>query len=673
MTKKDKRLFSFQDIFIGLLFLVFSISYCQESTKIDSLKRLIEKYKSNQKNTLVDSSKVILFNQLSEAYIESNPIEASKFAMEALALSNKIHYKNGSLMSFSIIGRINNNTGDFTIAIENINKVLAQKETIKNKTFLGDNHFYLAQSYLFLNNFPEALKNLNTALQLFEKLNDKLRIARIYNNIAILYGKQDRYDKELSYYNLALATIKNENSKKANRLKDIINSNIALIYNDKGEHDKALKILLNSYINRDKNSNPNNYALICRSLGSTYLSLKNYDKAIEFFEKSLKIYSETGNKSGLGDVYRELGKVYFQKKNNQKAIELTEKGLSFSSQIGELESIKFGHENLAKIYSQSGNYKKAFENQLLYKRYSDSMFNGEINNKMNQLQMNFEFERKQEMLQLEQKQKDEKQVNEAKKQKILFSIIALSLFFVSILAVGIYVNLKQHQKQKRIVEKQKEVIQNSLTEKETLLREIHHRVKNNLQIISSLLNMQSHDIDDEKILATIQEGQSRVQAMSLIHQNLYQSEHVNKVDVENYLKELAAYLSKMYRGDSDEILVAINTKGLQFDFDTAIPLGLIVNELVSNAYKHAFKDSIKGNIWIEIQALNDVDYELKVSNNGNKLPLDFDIAKSKSLGLKLVTILSKQLRGSFKNESTNSKTVCVVVFKDLKAFQSLEV
>ena len=149
---------------------------------------------------------------------------------------------------------------------------------------------------------------------------------------------------------------------------------------------------------------------------------------------------------------------------------------------------------------------------------------------------------------------------------------------------------------------------------------------------------------------------------------------INDLDsVENYLKELAAYLSKMYRGDSDEILVAINTKGLQFDFDTAIPLGLIVNELVSNAYKHAFKDSIKGNIWIEIQALNDVDYELKVSNNGNKLPLNFDIAKSKSLGLKLVTILSKQLRGSFKNESTNSKTVCVVVFKDLKAFQSLEV
>jgi two-component sensor histidine kinase len=372
-------------------------------------------------------------------------------------------------------------------------------------------------------------------------------------------------------------------------------------------------------------------------------------------------------------VYRELGKVYFQKKNYQKAVEYTEKGLSFSNQIGELESIKFGYENLAKIYSQSGNYKKAFESESLYKKYSDSMFNSEINNKMNQLQMNFEFERKQEILQLEQKQKDEKQFNEAKKQKILFSIIALSLFFVSILAAGIYVNLKQHQKQKKIVEKQKEVIQNSLTEKETLLREIHHRVKNNLQIISSLLNMQSNDIEDEKILATIQEGQSRVQAMSLIHQNLYQSEHVNRVDVENYLRELVAYLSKMYRGDSDGIQVDIETKGIQFDFDTAIPLGLIVNELVSNAYKHAFKDNLNGNVWIKIRALNDVDYELKVSNNGNKLPLDFDITKSKSLGLKLVAILSKQLRGSFKNESTNDKTVCVVVFKDLKAFQSLEV
>lgn len=665
----------FKKLFLILFFYGIVFSFSQENSKIDSLKSLIETYKYKKKSiaTLADSSKVILLNQLTEIYLESNPSEASNIAKETLDLSNKIKYKTGVLISHSNLGRISNNTGDFIIAIENLNKVLAQKKTIKNKIFLGDNYFYLAQTYLFLNNFPEALKNLNSALQLFENLNDKLRIARVYNNIAILYGKQNRYDKELSYYNLAIEIIKNENSQNGQRLKDVINSNIALIYNDKGEHEKALKLLLNSYKFRVKNSSPNNFALLCRSLGSTYLNLKDDKKAIEFFEKSLQIYTKTGNKSGLGDVYRELGKVYFQKKNYQKAVEYTEKGLSFSNQIGELESIKFGYENLAKIYSQSGNYKKAFESESLYKKYSDSMFNSEINNKMNQLQMNFEFERKQEIMQLEQKQKDEKQFNEAKKQKILFSIIALSLFFVSILAAGIYVNLKQHQKQKKIVEKQKEVIQNSLTEKETLLREIHHRVKNNLQIISSLLNMQSNDIEDEKILATIQEGQSRVQAMSLIHQNLYQSEHVNRVDVENYLRELVAYLSKMYRGDSDGIQVDIETKGIQFDFDTAIPLGLIVNELVSNAYKHAFKDNLNGNVWIKIRALNDVDYELKVSNNGNKLPLDFDITKSKSLGLKLVAILSKQLRGSFKNESTNDKTVCVVVFKDLKAFQSLEV
>jgi two-component sensor histidine kinase len=219
------------------------------------------------------------------------------------------------------------------------------------------------------------------------------------------------------------------------------------------------------------------------------------------------------------------------------------------------------------------------------------------------------------------------------------------------------------------IEKQKEVIQTSLGEKETLLREIHHRVKNNLQIISSLLNIQSENISDPSVISSIREGQSRVQAMSLIHQNLYQSEHLNNVDIENYLKQLVVYLSEMFAKEGKEVTVEVEANNINFDIDTAIPLGLIVNELVSNAYKYAFEQQDSGKIKIGIKALNDEDYELHVDDDGKGLPSDFNPAKSKSLGLKLVNILSRQLRGKFSSESSKGASF-VVKFKDMRVYNA---
>jgi two-component sensor histidine kinase len=217
---------------------------------------------------------------------------------------------------------------------------------------------------------------------------------------------------------------------------------------------------------------------------------------------------------------------------------------------------------------------------------------------------------------------------------------------------------------------QKALIQASLAEKETLLREIHHRVKNNLQIISSLLNIQSQNIQDENVLSSIQEGQSRVQAMSLIHQNLYQSDHLNNVDIQNYVQQLVTYLSEMFAGKSKDIKVNVDAPDINFDIDTAIPLGLIINELVSNAYKYAFEKHGAGNINISIKAKTGHDYELEIRDSGKGLPDDFSPGKSNSLGFKLVSILSRQLRGGF-NFRSDHGAVFLVQFKDLRAYQTL--
>lgn len=191
----------------------------------------------------------------------------------------------------------------------------------------------------------------------------------------------------------------------------------------------------------------------------------------------------------------------------------------------------------------------------------------------------------------------------------------------------------------------------SLLEKETLLKEIHHRVKNNLQVISSLLNLQSNTISDPKAISAVRDGQSRVKSMALIHQKLYQAENAAQIDFQEYTEQLVNHLSSTFHSKTEQVTYEVQAKDIYLGIDTAIPLGLIINELVSNAYKYAFKEQKKGNILVKITKLDQKQYLLQVSDNGPGLPETHSLENAKTLGLKLVSILSRQLRGSVQVEN----------------------
>lgn len=650
---------------ISLLF-AFTIGFSQNINESDSLKRLIINWEQNknENSSLSDTIKINLLNKLSNSLIERHPKEALLKAKEALHLSTKYNYLQGKYAAHSNFGKIYINTGDFTFAIQNIEKAIILIKSTKNLEVLGDNYFYLGQCYLFLNNFLETTKKLNQALSIFENLNLKVKQARVYNNFAILYGKQKKATQELNYYNKAIQLLKNDSSKAGIYLKNIINKNIGLIHCDNNQPDKALAIFLKAYEIDKVSSKPNNFAMNCRSIGTAYRMKKDFVNALKYYNEALEVFQKMENKSGEADTFREIGSVYFSMKKLPKAIEYTNKGLVISKQIGELESIKFSYKNLSDIYAQMGNYEKAYQNEILHKKYSDSMFNGEINSKVNELQLNFEFEKKQDLAKRNQKIKDEKRAIEEKKQQKILYIIILSLFFVSLAAAVIYWNFKEQKAQNKTVELQNIKIQEALIEKETLLKEIHHRVKNNLQIISSLLNMQTQEIEEENVLIPIQEAQNRVQVMSLIHESLYKSDNINKINIKQYFEDLGNYLSAMYNVNAKKINLKIDLNDFLFNYDTAIPLGLIVNELATNAFKHAFENLNSGTIFIELSQNENDEYLLSVKNDGNKLPSDFNVEDFKSLGFKLVTILSRQLRGNFTFNSIAEMTSFEVRFKD---------
>jgi two-component sensor histidine kinase len=202
--------------------------------------------------------------------------------------------------------------------------------------------------------------------------------------------------------------------------------------------------------------------------------------------------------------------------------------------------------------------------------------------------------------------------------------------------------------QHEVVQRRKaeQLIRASLEEKEVLLKEIHHRVKNNLQVISSLLSMQGRGIRDPEMLAKFKDSESRVKTMALIHEKLYRSDDLAKVDFADYVQNLTSYLRRSFMTSSQNVAIMNDIEAVKLGVDVAVPSGLIINELVSNSLKHAFPDNRRGKIIIDFREMAPGEYRLKVSDNGIGFPENFDLQRSNSLGMQLVTTLASQISGT---------------------------
>jgi two-component sensor histidine kinase len=195
-------------------------------------------------------------------------------------------------------------------------------------------------------------------------------------------------------------------------------------------------------------------------------------------------------------------------------------------------------------------------------------------------------------------------------------------------------------------------IRASLREKDALLKEIHHRVKNNLQVVSSLLGLQSRVVSDPETRKMFQESQNRIHSMALLHESLYQSQSLSQINFPEYIRQLAAHLFHSYGVAADRIHLRTDLDNLLLHLDAAMPCGLIINELVSNSLKYAFPDGRKGEIRIELREYADRTARLLVADNGVGLTADVDWVNTRSLGLRLVRTLAQQLNAKIEVNSS---------------------
>jgi len=206
-------------------------------------------------------------------------------------------------------------------------------------------------------------------------------------------------------------------------------------------------------------------------------------------------------------------------------------------------------------------------------------------------------------------------------------------------------------------------IKASLSEKEILLKEIHHRVKNNMQIISSLLNLQAETNDDIKIKEQFKTCKYRIKSMAIIHEMLYNSEDFSKINYSDYLHQLSSHLLDSIKGNSNNVVINLNANGIRLNMDTAIPLGLLINEVITNSLKYGFNDDTKGELYITIEKLKENKYIMLIGDNG--VGFSVDLKKDDSLGLELIEDLSLQLFGVLERDLTKKGTHYILNFEEL--------
>lgn len=207
-----------------------------------------------------------------------------------------------------------------------------------------------------------------------------------------------------------------------------------------------------------------------------------------------------------------------------------------------------------------------------------------------------------------------------------------------------------------------EYLKKSLAEKDVLLREVHHRVKNNMQIISSILSMQSRNIEEPRLKEVLQESQNRIRSMALIHENLYNHKSLANIMFSTYVKSLCGNIARTYANQQANVQFDYQIDDAYLPMDTAIPCGLIINELISNSFKYAFVNRPNGVISIHFTTVQDDDYKLVVADNGVGIPADMNILKTKSLGMKIMHKLVQQIDGEIENDFSNG-TKFTITFK----------
>ncbi|MGB5927738.1 MAG: tetratricopeptide repeat protein, partial [Cyclobacteriaceae bacterium] len=490
-----------------------------------------------------------------------------------------------------------------------------------------------------LGRHDKAMHAYLASLDIWKELGDITQQSVILNNIAIIYTQREEYNKSLPYMQQVLK-LDRQMGNKLNEAGSLVN--IGIIYHNLQKNDTAIQYYERALaLQRDIQDSPHLSSTYI-SLGNACLDLGQLDQAEKHFNTSLELDAGKGNLHNTATVTGNLAYIAMRKNKPAEALALATRALELSEETMTARDRLEALEVLAYACEAIGNYERAYHTYVRRAVLKDSLNDIHTSQQIHEIENRYKVAEKEQQIALlnTENQLQESRITQQAKSTHYLIVLAVLGACCSLFGFGLF---RTKQRYAHTLHRKNDVIRQALQEKEVLLKEIHHRVKNNLQIVSSLLFLQAQHVSSPTARTAINEGRNRVRSMALLHQRLYQGEGLTSINIRAYTDSLVASLQSCYSSELENVIIDTEVANTELDVDMTIPLGLIINELVTNAIKHAFGPGDQGHIRIHF-ARQDTNYRLQVCDTGRGLPTGFDPENSQSFGLNLVKSLAKKLR-----------------------------
>lgn len=505
---------------------------------------------------------------------------------------------------------------------------------------VGDFHHLKAVFNKTLGKYNQALDQALKAITYYNTVNDKAGIIASNTLIGHIYALRGEYEKSLLYYNESI----NSTNQPLEKLNALIGKGNVQYYMDslnaaEATFNDALKI-----VEKFKPSDKILKAGLYANTGNLYLSKKDYLKAINLYKKGFDLYFSLNDKLGMSLLAFNIGDAFLGINEYDSSEKYFNINLFLGQELHNAEEIKYAYKGFTNLYEQKGDFESALDNYYKYVHISDSLRDSQYSKEVDVLTDKYQ---KSENI----SQKKEDTIQEKQNLIVILLITSTILFFIGGLVViilyrkSLKVNKLLQISSDEIIEKNRK-IDKALHQKEILLKEVHHRVKNNLQIIASLLNLQQIKTKNKEASEAIQESKTRVQTIALMHKSLYRNDDFEAVDLKNYISELAVNHKSMSFSSEIDVDFKLDIDNTKLKIDSAVPIGLILSELISNSLKHAF-DSTKENptIFIHVAKTNK-GIVIEYGDNGKGVDVDIIEQTFDSVGYEVIFALIEQVDGT---------------------------
>jgi two-component sensor histidine kinase len=588
--------------------------------------------------------------------------------------SRNIYQKLGMVqqeaLSYVYMARSQYYRGNYTLAAQNLNTAIEKGRLINSPLVEAEADEYLGLLYNFFQDFNASIHFSQRALEMKKTIGDEVGYIRVANMLSTVYYDAQRFDSALYYANTALNAAKKKNMHtdvymahfsiaaayiRLKRLNDAAKEINLLRSNDSLKSD--INFLIRYYVLLANYSLAKNDKKNCIAYCDTALSIaekKLYPETRLFIYKNMaESYYAAGDFKTAYAYYRKYNRQLSDMYTGENVLRLAKMEGIVHNKLSENEIKYLNKENEIKqlqLLRETEMRKNLIKENLL----KDSILQkekllGVAMLKENELhKAKLENEKKLGAALKRENTLQQARLNSEKKLRLTLMLgLCTALAFVGV----IFYQYNRQKNKNAIIKKQADELQ-------TLMKEIHHRVKNNMQIVSSLLDLQSFSIEDAHASEAVKESRNRVQSMALIHQNLYNEGNIKGIQMQDYIQNLAQNLFDSYNIEKDKIKLITDIEKLNLDVDTVIPIGLIVNELISNSLKYAFKEKASGEVHVELKKINN-ELLLKVHDNGNGFPEGWNNSAKHSFGYKLIKAFAQKLKA--KLDVYNNDGACFVM------------